>query len=100
MAGGARRERAADQRRRSATQRQAQERSRREARSRVRRLEREIARVEEEIATLQSRLSDPGIYDDHQLVRGLADDLDAARSREATLLTDWERAQAALDDAG
>lgn len=95
--GGSRRENRADQRRRSAGERQARERSTKEARKRVRQLEREIARVEEEVTGLQARLADPAIYDDHQLVRELADQLEDAQSREARLLADWEAAQADLD---
>jgi ATP-binding cassette subfamily F protein 3 len=96
--GGSRRESRAEQRRRSAGERQARERSTKEARKRVRQLERDIARTEEEVAGLQARLADPEIYEDHQLVRDLADQLEEVQGRETKLLADWERAQTDLDD--
>jgi ATP-binding cassette subfamily F protein 3 len=96
--GGSRRESRAEQRRRSAGERQARERSTKEARKRVRQLERDIARTEEEVAGLQARLADPEIYEDHQLVRDLADQLEEVQGRETQLLADWERALTDLDD--
>jgi ATP-binding cassette subfamily F protein 3 len=95
-----RRENRADVRRREAAVRQRSAAETREVRKRAQRLERQVARAEAEVERIGAELADPAIYDDHQRVRALADEHDAARSRAESLMEEWLAAQEELDSAG
>ncbi len=82
-----------------AEERQARQRATKELRSTVQRLERKIAKLEAHASTLAEQLADPEIYDDHQLVRELADAHEAAESEVGDLLSQWEDAQSRLEAA-
>ena len=47
----------------------------------MQRLERQVAKAEADAERIGTELADPDIYDDHQKVRALADEHDAARAR-------------------
>ncbi len=94
-----RRENRAEVRRREAAERERSATGTREARKRAQRLERQVAKAEAEVERLGAELADPGIYDDHQRVRALADDHDAAKERAEHLMTQWLQAQEELEAA-
>ncbi|MDH3706977.1 MAG: ABC-F family ATP-binding cassette domain-containing protein [Acidimicrobiia bacterium] len=62
-----------------------------ERRKQLAKVERQWEKAETEVTEIQSRLADPDIYDDHELVRRLADDLDEAKDRANRWLTEYER---------
>ncbi len=95
--GAPRRPNKADSRRLTADERQARQRATKELKSRVQGLERRIAKLEARSAELSTQLADPEIYDDHQKVRGLADEHDAAQREVGELLAQWEGAQIELE---
>ena len=95
--GSPRRPNKADSRRLTADERQARQRATKELTSRVRGLERRIAKLEARSAELSTQLADPEIYDDHQKVRELADEHDAAQREVGELLAQWEGAQIELE---
>ncbi|MCC6183826.1 MAG: ABC-F family ATP-binding cassette domain-containing protein, partial [Microthrixaceae bacterium] len=90
----------AEQRRASAGQRRAREKSTKALRSRARTLERQAQAAEQEAAELAAQLADPDIYDDHALVRDLADRHDDAQARADALMSEWLAAQEELDSDG
>lgn len=94
-----RRQNKADQRRESASLRQNKNRATKELKALVRKLERQIEKSEQKVDEVSSQLADPDIYDDHQKVRQLADDLDLAESTLADLMDQWAEAQSQLDAA-
>jgi ATP-binding cassette subfamily F protein 3 len=96
----ARRENRAEVRRREAAVRQRSAAETREVRKRVQRLERQVAKAEAELEELGAQLADPGIYDDHQRVRALADEHDAAKERAESLMAQWVEAQEELESQG
>jgi ATP-binding cassette subfamily F protein 3 len=98
--GGQRRENRAEARKRSAAERQRSAAETREVRKRVQRLERKVAAAEAEAERLGAELADPEIYDDHQRVRTLADEHEAARERADSLMAEWLEAQEELESAG
>ncbi len=89
----------ADARRASAGERRAKEQSTKSLRATARSLERKAAEAEKEAGVLAAQLADPEIYDDHALVRDLADRHDAAAARAESLLAEWMAAQERLDAA-
>ncbi|MHB1139427.1 MAG: ABC-F family ATP-binding cassette domain-containing protein [Microthrixaceae bacterium] len=95
----ARRPNAAATRRLSAEERQARQRRSKDLKKRVQQLERQIQKAETEASTLSAQLADPEIYDDHQKVRALADELDVAKGTADRLLDEWETAQSELESA-
>jgi ATP-binding cassette subfamily F protein 3 len=92
-----RRENRTDVRRREAEARQRSAAETREVRKRVQRLERQVARAEAEVERLGAELADPEIYDDHQRVRTLADEHEAAQGRAEALMVEWMEAQEELE---
>jgi ATP-binding cassette subfamily F protein 3 len=97
---GRRRENRADVRRRDAQIRQRSAAETREVRKRVQRLERQVAKAEAEVERIGAELANPDIYDDHQRVRTLADEHDAARAKAESFMADWLEAQEELDATG
>ncbi len=89
----------AEQRRASAGQRREREQSTKALRTRARSLERRAHQAEQEAAELAAQLADPEIYDDHQLVRDLADRHEEATAKAEALLAEWMTAQEQLDAA-
>jgi ATP-binding cassette subfamily F protein 3 len=96
-AGTGRRENRSDVRRREAQARQRSASETREVRKRVQRLERQVAKAEAEVERIGAELADPDIYDDHQRVRALADEHEAAQERSEALLAEWLEAQEELE---
>ena len=96
-AGGGRRQSKADQRRASAGERRAKEQSTKALKTRVRSLERQAHEAENAAGELAAQLADPDIYDDHALVRDLADRHEAAAAKAEQLLAEWMEAQEELD---
>ena len=96
----ARRENRAEVRRREAAVRRRSAAETREVRKRVQRLERQVARAEAELEEVGAQLADPDIYDDHQRVRALADEHDAAKARAESLMAQWVEAQVELESEG
>jgi ATP-binding cassette subfamily F protein 3 len=97
---GGRRTSKADQRRASAGERRAKEQSTKALRTRVRSLERQAHEAEQQAGELAAQLADPEIYDDHALVRDLADRHEVAAARAEQLLAEWMEAQEQLDGQG
>lgn len=95
-----RRENRAEVRKREAAVRQRSAAETREARKRVQRLERKVAKAEADVERIGAELADPGIYQDHQRVRALADEHDIAKERAESLMTQWLSAQEELETAG
>jgi ATP-binding cassette subfamily F protein 3 len=95
--GSGRRVSKAEQRRAAAGERRAREQSTKALRTRVRSLERQAQAAEQEAKELADQLADPTIYDDHALVRELADRHEAAAARAEQLLAEWMEAQEELD---
>jgi ATP-binding cassette subfamily F protein 3 len=98
--GREKRENRAEVRRREAAVRQRSAAETREVRKRVQRLERQVAKAEADAERIGTELADPDIYDDHQKVRALADEHDAARARAEALMAEWLSAQEELESAG
>ncbi len=96
-AAGGRRQSKADQRRASAGERRAKEQSTKALKTRVRSLERQAHEAEKAAGELAAQLADPDIYDDHALVRDLADRHEAAAAKAEQLLAEWMEAQEELD---
>ena len=94
-----RRQNAAEVRRLSAEERQARQRRSKDLKKRVQQLERQIQKAETAASELSAQLADPEIYDDHQKVRALADELDVAKATADRLLGEWETAQTELESA-
>jgi ATP-binding cassette subfamily F protein 3 len=92
-----RRENRTDVRRREAEARQRSAAETREVRKRVQRLERQVAKAEAEVERLGAELADPEIYDDHQRVRALADEHEAAQGKAEALVAEWMEAQEELE---
>ena len=65
----------------------------------VEKLRESLRRAEQEAAELAAQLADPEIYDDHQLVRDLADRHEEATAKAEALLAEWMTAQEQLDAA-
>ncbi|MGI9578802.1 MAG: ATP-binding cassette domain-containing protein, partial [Microthrixaceae bacterium] len=99
-AGGQKRENRSEVRKREAAVRQRSAAETRDVRKKAQRLERQVAKAEAEAERLGAELADPEIYDDHQKVRALADEHDAAKARAETLMADWLAAQEELESAG
>ncbi len=85
--------------RREAEARNARYRATRELRQRVDRLEGELGVVEGEVAELTRTLADPEVYADGPRVKQLVARHAEAKDRAGELLTAWEDAQLALDEA-
>ena len=98
--GREKRENRAEVRRREAAVRQRSAAETREVRKRVQRLERQVAKAEADAERIGTELADPDIYDDHQKVRALADEHDAAKARAESLMSEWLSAQEELESAG
>lgn len=94
-----RRENRGEVRRREAQVRQMSAARTREVRKRAQSLERRVATAEAEVQRLGTELADPSIYDDHQRVRSLADEHDAAKDRAEDLMAQWLAAQEELESA-
>jgi len=95
--GAGRRTNKAEQRRASAGERRKREQATKALRTRVRSLERKAHDAEREAGELAAQLADPDIYDDHALVRDLADRHEAAATLAESLLAEWMAAQEDLD---
>ena len=87
----------ADQRRQSAEVRQSRNKASKDLKALVRKLERQIEKAESKVESISGELADPEIYDDHQRVRQLADDLDTAKSELDALMEEWTTAQLELE---
>ncbi len=72
--------------------RQNDDRRAKSLKSAVQRLERELEKAENEVSRLHTELADPAIYDRPEEVLRLAQLHDAAKSKAAGLMDDWERA--------
>ncbi|MEZ5311232.1 MAG: ABC-F family ATP-binding cassette domain-containing protein [Microthrixaceae bacterium] len=88
----------AEQRRQSADERQSHHRATKDLKARVRKLEKQITKAEEAAAAASVELANPDIYDDHQRVRQLADDLDTAKADLDGLMDEWASAQIELEE--
>lgn len=89
----------AELRRQTAQGRQERQRATRDLKKQLQRLEKQIERDEAELELLDQQLGDPEIYDDHALVRQLADDHEVVSARLAQRMDEWEQTQVALDAA-
>jgi ATP-binding cassette, subfamily F, member 3 len=87
----------AELRRLTAEERQSRQKASKQLRSLVQRLERQVQKAETEAARLAEQLADPGIYDDHQRVRELADAHEAEVATAERLMAEWEAAQTELE---
>ncbi len=97
--GAGRRENRAEVRKRGAAVRERGASDTRELRKRAQKLERQVAKAEAEVERIGEQLADPEIYEDHQRVRGLADEHDAAKSTAEGLMSEWLEAQEAIETA-
>ncbi len=68
-------------------------------RSDLKKTERAWERAEAEVAELQTRMSDPEVYEDAALVKKLAIQYDAAKDQAANLSQKWERLASQLEAA-
>ncbi|MGB6059635.1 MAG: ABC-F family ATP-binding cassette domain-containing protein [Microthrixaceae bacterium] len=95
---GGRRPNKTETRRLSAEERQQRQKASKDLKATVKKLERQIQKAEAEAASASAQLADPGIYDDHDKVRELADVLDGAKKSADRLLAEWETAQSRLEE--
>ncbi len=93
------REDRASRKRHEAELRQALRRETGPLRDEVRRLEQAVTAAEGEVAELTRRLADPGVYDDPERARELAEAHGRAKDRAAALMDAWEERQVALEEA-
>ena len=87
------------QRRDEAERRNAKSRDTHDLRRRVNRLEDKAGKAETEVRELETKLADPEIYADKDLMNDLIDRHETARRRADRLLAEWEEASTALERA-
>ena len=87
------------QRRDEAERRNAKSRDTRDLRRRVNRLEDKAGKAETEVRELETKLADPEVYADKDLMNELIDRHETARRRADRLLAEWEEASTALERA-
>ncbi len=71
----------------------------RDLRKRQQSAERKWEKAEAAVVDIQTQLADPAVYEDNAKVKELVAALDAAKDKAAGLMTEWEDATTALDNA-
>jgi len=81
----------------TAEERQNKQKASKALKQQVQKLERQIQAAETQASELSAQLADLEIYEDHALVRQLAQKLDVAKDTADQLLQEWEQAQSKLE---
>jgi hypothetical protein len=82
----------------AAPDRQAREREIRKLKARVAELERQVAEKEQAVKDLEQLMSSPGFYDQRSVADKAVAERQALLGEVASLMTEWESAQASLED--